>query len=211
MGHIIDASGIRPDPDKVKAILSMPEPTDVSEVRRVLGMVNHLSKFSPKLANLTEPLRALLSKKNAWSWTEIHHRAFLSLKEELSSNRVLALYHPDRETVVSSDASSYGLGGVLLQKQPGGDWKPVMYASRMLTMTEQRYAQIEKEALGVTWTCERFNDYLLGKKFHIHTDHKPLVPLLGHKHLDELTIRLQHFRMRLMRYQFTISHIPGNM
>ena len=148
LGHIIDASGIRPDPDKVKAILSMPEPTNVSEVRRVLGMVNHLSKFSPKLADLTEPLRALLSKKNAWSWTEIHHRAFLSLKEELSSHRVLALYHPDRETVVSSDASSYGLGGVLLQKQPGGDWKPVMYASRTLTATEQRYAQIEKEALG---------------------------------------------------------------
>ena len=55
--------------------------------------------------------------------------------------------------------------------------------------------------------CEHF---LLGKKFHVHTDHKPLVALLGHKQLDELTaVQIQRFHMRLMWYHFTISHIPG--
>ena len=83
------------------------------------------------------------------------------------------------------------------------------YVSRTLTPTKQCYAQIEKEALGVTWACERFRHFLLGKKFHVHTDHKPLVALLSHKQLDELTVRIQRFRMRLMRYHFTISHIPG--
>jgi hypothetical protein len=84
---------------------------------------------------------------------------------------------------------------VLLQKQPSGEWRPITYAHRSLTETEKRYAQIEKEALGATWACERFKDYFLGKSFHIHTDHKPLVPLLTHKILDELTIRIQRFHI----------------
>ena len=99
---------------------------------------------------------------------------------------------------VSADASSYGLGAVLTQKQPSGEWRPVSYISQALTATEQWYAQIEKEALAVTWACERFQDYLVGLQFHIETDHKPLVPLLTSKNLDELLIRVQCFRLRLM-------------
>ena len=74
-----------------------------------------------------------------------------------------------------------------------------------MTPTEQRYAQIEKESLALTWACERFQDYLVGLQFHTETDHKPLVPLFGKKLLDELPLRVQRFRMRLMR----ISHVPG--
>jgi hypothetical protein len=84
----------------------MSEPTNVTEILRVLGMANLLSKFSPRMGDTTEPLWSLLSTKNAWIWTEKHCNAFRILKEELSSSRVLALYHPDRETIVSTDASS---------------------------------------------------------------------------------------------------------
>ena len=206
LGHIIGPDGIQPDPDKVKAVMSMPKPTNITEVRRFLGMTNQLSKFSPRMAEMSKPLLELLSKKN---WSEPQQKAFEVIKTELGSNQVLALYDPNLETTVSSDASSYGLGGVLLQKQPNGEWKPVMYASRTLSATEQRYVQIEKEALGITWVCERFKHFLLGKKFHIYTDHKPLIALLSHKQLDELTLRIQRFRMRLMRYQFSIFHVPG--
>ena len=164
LGHVIDANGLHPDPDKVKAVTSMSEPTNITEVRRFLGIANQLSKFSPKLADLSEPLRALLKKKNMWTWSEIHRKAFRDLKNELSSERVLALYHSKKGTIVSADASSYGLGGVLLQEQSDGKWKPVMYSSRSLTSMEQRYAQIEKEALGITWACERFKDFLIGKQ-----------------------------------------------
>ena len=75
---------------------------------------------------------------------------------------------------------------MLLQEQENGTRKPVAYASRSMTSTEQRYAQIEKEALATTWACEKFNDFILGKDILIETDHKPLVPLFGSKNLDEL-------------------------
>ena len=69
--------------------------------------------------------------------------------------------------------------------------------------------QIEKEALALTWACERFSDYLVEMVFYCETDHKPLIPLLSTKNLDELPPRIQRFHMHLMRYHFTISHVPG--
>ena len=134
----------------------------------------------------------------------------LGRASEVSTDRepYLALFNPQLETTVSTDASSYGLGAVLLQKQSAGDIRPVAYISRSMSPTEQSYAQIEKEALALTWACERFADYLIGISFHIQTDHKPLVPLLSTKLLDELPIRVQRFRMRLMRYDFTYQPYP---
>ena len=111
----------------------------------------------------------------------------------LSSSEVLALYNTSHETVLSADASSYGLGAVLRQKQPDGSLRPIAYALRALTETEQRYAQIEKEALAVTWACEKFQEYLLGTSFKVETDHKPLVPLLSSKALNMVPVRVQRF------------------
>eukprot|EP00731_Ephydatia_muelleri_P013230 Em0007g540a len=209
LGQIVDAQGVRPDPNKVTAIRGMAAPMNTTELRRYLGMINQLSKFTPNIAELTKPLRELLSKKNEWTWNEIHQKAFSKLKDEVSTQPVLALYSPKLDTIVSADASSYGIGAVLLQRQLDGSVKPVSYASRSLTPTEQKYAQIEKEALGVTWACERFRDFLTGLQFQIETDHKPLVPLLGSKNLEDLPLRVQRFRLRLMRFKYTISHIPG--
>ena len=190
-------------------ILNLRTPTNVGDIRRFLGMTNQLAKFSPNLADKTKPLRELLSSKSQWCWDEPQQRAFAEVKKVISQSPVLALYDPSLETTVSADASSFGLGAVLLQKQADDERRPVAYASRAMTPTEQRYAQIEKEALAITWACDRFADYLLGLRFHVETDHKPLVPLLSAKRLDELPLRVQRFRMRMMRYCFSISHVPG--
>lgn len=209
LGHVIDSQGIRPDPNKVSAIEHFSRPTNVSDVRRFLGMVNQLSKFSPNLADMTQPMRELLVKENAWAWGDAQEKAFGSVKRALAASPVLALFDPNLETVLSADASNHGLGAVLLQRQLTSDLQPVAFISRSMTPTETRYAQIEKEALAFTWACERLADYLVGMEFHIQTDHKPLVPLFSSKHMEELPLRVQRFRMRMMRFQFTISHIPG--
>ena len=86
--------------------------------------------------------------------------------------------------------------------------KPVSFASRALS--EQHYSTIEKEALGVTYGCEKNRDFLVGKTFHIQTDHQPLISLLGgHKDLSDLPLRIIRFRMRRMPFSYTISHVAG--
>lgn len=132
LGHVVSASGISPDPSKTEAIMKMKEPTTATELRSFLGMLNHLGRFVPQLAERDKPLRDLLSKKNCWVWGIDQVRAFQGLKEALTSTPVLAMYDPNRECKVSADASSYGLGGVLLQKWDEG-WRPVAYMSRALT------------------------------------------------------------------------------
>ena len=97
-----------------------------------------------------------------------------------SSTPVLALYDPNARTIVSADASSHGLGAVLLQEQANGNIKPVSYISRSLSPTEEQYAHIEKEALAFLWVCERFSDFLVGLKFVIETDHKTADSFVQH-------------------------------
>ena len=207
LGHVIDENGITADPEKTEAIRRMSSPTNVSELRRFLGMANQLGKFTPNLAEITQPLRELLSKSRSWSWGPPQIAAFSRVKEELSRPTTLALYDPSTPTKVSADASAYGLGAVLLQKFDS--WKPVAFASRSMSETERRYAQIEKEALATTWACEKFADFIVGKHIEIETDHKPLVPLLGVKHLDCLPPRILRFRLRLDRFSYDIKHVPG--
>ena len=210
LGHVLNQDGVSPDPEKTRAIALMPPPEGVPGLRRFLGMVNHLGKFSPRLSELTKPLRDLLSTKNSWSWGPAQEKAFRQVKEELSRPTVLTLYSTQAETKVSADSSSYGLGAVLMQRQStDSTWKPVAYASRALTETEGQYAQIEKEALACTWAAEKFSDYLLGKHFVMETDHKPLVSLLGNKNLDNLPPRVLRFRLRLSRFMYTMEHVPG--
>lgn len=172
-------------------------------------MVNQSGKYIPNLAELTHPLRERLSKKNAWIWGPQQRSAFEGIKEKLSSAPALAIFDPSLETTLSAYASSYGLGAVLTQRQTDGKWKPIVFISRALTPTERRYAQIEKEALATTWACERLADYLIGKKFLVETDHKPLVPILGSKNLEEMSPRIQRLRMRVLRFDFSVSHVPG--
>ena len=147
LGQILTASGVESDPEKVSAIHQI-KITNVGDVRRFLGMANQLSKFVPNLAN---PLRDLLSKDALWCWDQPQKEAFAIIKRVLTMSPVLALFDPSKETIVSADASSFGLGAVLYQKEQGKDSRLVAYVSRAMMPTEQRYAQIKKE---VTWACE---------------------------------------------------------
>ena len=151
----------------------MKAPQGQTELRRYLGIVNQLSKFQPQVAELSKVPSEL---KSHWLWIDDQQQAFSALKERLASTPTLAHYDGSHQTKLSSGASSYGLGAVFMQLKDGGGWRPVAYATRATSPTEQRYAQIEKEALEITWASERFTDYLIGLEIHIDTPHKPLVP-----------------------------------
>lgn len=209
LGYIVDSSGRHADPDKTSAITEFPAPTNLTELQRFMGMVNQLGKFVPALADMTEPMRQLLRKESMWYWGPDQDRSFQKVKEVLVSPSVLAHYNPQLPTIIAADASSFGIGAVLMQIQEDGKRRPIGYASRSLTDTEQRYAVIEKEALAATWACEKFSEYVLGMDFLLETDHKPLVPLLSSKELSKMPPRIQRFRLRMMRFSPRIQHVPG--
>ena len=132
---------------------------------------------------MEEPLRELIRSKDTWEWTERHTVALTDIKNYLSSAGVMAYWRPDTETRLTTDASPVGLGAILEQRQAEGEFRPIAYASRSLSDVERRYSQTEKEGLGIVWGCEKFELYLLGTKFNLFTDHKPLERIFcpGHK------------------------------
>ncbi|KAK3796221.1 hypothetical protein RRG08_006791 [Elysia crispata] len=109
LGHVIDEKGIRADTSKVEGIVNFPEPSIVIELQRFLGMINQLSKFTPELASLSEPLRQLLKKNTIWIWGDPQQKSFETIKSRLCSTPALAHYNPERTTIIAADASNAGL------------------------------------------------------------------------------------------------------
>lgn len=110
--------------------------------------------------------------KNCWMWGIEQAKAFQDLKDAQLSPSVLTMYDPNREGTVLADSSSFGLGEVLLQKWDK-EWGHIVALSST-NWEDIQYRQVEKEALGLNWTCESFHNCLIGKHFQLETDHKPL-------------------------------------
>ena len=187
LGHRIDDTGIHPGKSKVEAIDGFSTPSNVTELKRFLGLVNYLGKFVPDLATICHPLNELLRNNVSFTWGVSQNNAFLNLKKILITEPVLKMFDPSHKTIISADASSFGLGAVLRQEDSDLFLMPVAYASRTLS---------ENEALAITWAiCEKFRDYVTGMSFS--------------NNLDELTPRLQRFRMGMLQFLFKISYTPG--
>jgi transposase InsO family protein len=209
LGYVVSEKGLTIDPSRVEAIVNMPSPTNKKEVLQILGMINFVDKFIPQKSHLIEPLTALLRKDVEFVWEIVQQKALDEAKHILTKAPNLSFFDLDKQIIVSADASSFGLGAALFQVNLEGVREVVAFASRTLTKTESRYAQIEKEALGLTWACEKFKEYIMGLNVVLETDHKPLLQILQTKNLDELTPRLQRFRIRLMRYTYSVKYTKG--
>jgi len=132
LGHIIDAKGVSPDPDKVISIHDFPAPTCKTELRQLNGMLNQLAKFIPHLSEITAPMRELLKESKAWTWSQPQEEAFQKVIQTLMSAQVIAHYDPKLKTIVTTDASNTRLGAAMVQIQKDGTRRPVYYASRSL-------------------------------------------------------------------------------
>ena len=211
LGHRISAEGIYPTKDKVRAILEAPAPQNITQLRSFLGMINYYAKFLPQLSTLLAPLYSLLQKKTAWTWGAAQKRAFEEAKKALTSSKILTHYDPQRELILSCDASPYGLGAVLSHRMDDGSERPIAFVSRSLAPAEKRYAQLDKEALAIIFGVKKFNQFLLGRKFVILSDHRPLQHLLSEsKTVPTLaSSRIKRWALTLSAYDYEIRYKPG--
>ena len=187
----------------MKAITGMEPPSDEKQLQSFLGMVNYLNRFSPRLANLTAPLRALLKRDAEFSWGPEYERAFEETKAEIGKVTALRYYDPSKPLIVQVDASGTGLGAALIQESG-----PIAFASKSLTGAETRYSNIEREMLAIIFGLERFHHYVYGRPVIVHSDHKPL-EAISLKNLANAPPRLARMLLRGQRYDFRVVYRPG--
>ncbi|GFO29556.1 Zinc knuckle domain containing protein [Plakobranchus ocellatus] len=171
-GYIFSQDGISADPEKLQALKDVKPPQNAKEVRSFLGMANYIARFIPDFATISEPLRLLTHKNSTRKWGEAEKRSLNKIKISLTNK--VSYFNPKLQTELVVDASPVGLGCLLTQKDSDNKVRVIAYASRALTPVEQRYSQIEREALAIIWATEHFHLYLFGTDFCIITDHKPL-------------------------------------
>lgn len=208
LGFKVNANGVSQTDSKIEAIKMAKIPKNVTEIQSFMGLVNFYAKFSKDLATLAYPLHNLTKKGVPWKWDKACNDAFNMIKNEICSEKILVHYNPKLPILLSSDASPVGIGAVLAHKFPDGSERPIAFASRTLTQTEQRYSQIDKEALAIIWAVKKFYLYLKGARFTLITDHKPLVAIFNSKKgLPILSAtRLLHYALVLQAYQFDIIY-----
>lgn len=170
LGFEVSAEGIKPGQKKTEAVEYFPTPVSVHNVRQFLGLASFFRKFIKNFATIAKPLTSLLKNNVPWNWGGDQQKAFDELKSRLVSRPILALYDPSLTTELHTDASKWGVGGMLLQKQDSGDLKPVAYFSRQTSPIEQHFSSYELETLAVVMSLVKFRPYLLGMPFTVVTD-----------------------------------------
>ncbi|GFU94789.1 retrovirus-related Pol polyprotein from transposon 17.6 [Trichonephila clavipes] len=166
LGHLVSSNGVRPDPDKIKAVRNFPTPKNIHDIRSFLGLCSYFRRFIKGFCYLAEPLQSLLKSGVEFHWGPEEVEAFNSLKKALTSDPVLGMYDERASTEIHTDASGYGIGAVLVQIQNNVE-KVIAYASRTLTKAEKNYSTTERECLAIVWATNKFRPYIFGKHFTV--------------------------------------------
>ena len=187
------------DVQKVQAMLDWPPPRNVKELRGFLGLTGYYRRFVKGYASIAAPLTDLL-KQNAYLWNDLAQEAFGTLKRAMSSAPVLALPNFEKEFVLETDASNFGIGAVLMQQE-----HPISYFSKKLSLRIQQASAYVRELYAITEAVKKWRQYLLGRRFIIRTDQKSLRALL-----DQViqTPEQQQYLAKLLGYQYLIVYKP---
>ena len=179
-GMKISKDGVEPDENRVQALREASRPTTKEEVMSFICMIQSFSEFIPNLSRQTIHLRKLTQKCSRFHWDAKCETEFVSLKEVLSGNALLAHFSPKKTTFIFVDAHQSGLSAILAQGETIEKAKMVSCASRTTTPVERRYPQLDLEALAVDFAMRRYRQFLVGgPTVFIVTDHKPLVSIFG--------------------------------
>ncbi|XP_055604884.1 uncharacterized protein K02A2.6-like [Uranotaenia lowii] len=210
LGHLITKDGLRPSPEKISTIAKAKAPENVTELKAYLGLINYYNRFIPNLSSKLRCLYDLLKKNTHFNWTEQCNQAFLHSKNTLLNANILDYYDPKKSLVVITDASTYGLGGVLAQIDNGVE-KPVCFTSFSLNSAQQKYPILHLEALALVCVIKKFHKFLFGQPFVVYTDHKPLLGIFGKEGKHSLYVtRLQRYLLELSIYNFEVRYRPGH-
>ena len=208
LGHVVGRGVVKPHQDKLNKILSIPTPTTKRQVRSLLGLIGYYRRFVAGFSSVTAPISDLLRTGSTRQivWTTACADALTSVQRALSSNPVLLLADPELPFVLQTDASSTGVGAVLLQYTEDEHLHPIAFASRKLLDRETRYSVIERECLAIVWAVSKFSRYLWGKTFRLQTDHRPLTYIGSGKYRNA---RIMRWVLALQEYSFEIDSLPG--
>ncbi|XP_048583876.1 uncharacterized protein K02A2.6-like [Nematostella vectensis] len=199
-GHTLSADGLKLDPAKVEAINNMDPSTSLTDLQVFLGMTQYLSRFIPNLASTAAVLWDLTRKSSQFQWCPEHQKAVDDIKKLITSPASLQYFDSTKPVVIQVDASQRGLGATLIQ-----DKGPVEYRSKLLTETERRYSNIEREMLAVVHGLEKFHYYAYGRHVQVHTDHKPLEAIFK-KHLASAPPRIARMMQPDVLQQLHYAH-----
>ena len=210
-GHVFTKEGLKPSPDKVKAIKECGVPENQEAVRSFLGMAGYLDSFIKNYAAIAAPLYQLTRRETKFQWGKEEEEAFRRIQDSISSERTMAFFDPSKLIILRTEASfKEGLSAPLLQKTDRSRGiQPVHFISRTMTETEKRYSQTEKDALAIKWAKERLRIYLLGApRFRILTAHKPLLPLFN-KVKAKIPPRIEKWIMEMQDVDYELVYEPG--
>lgn len=211
LGFILTSDGWQIEEDKLSAIRNFRKPENCAEVKSFLGLITFVDRFLVHRATKTEHLRTLANAESFY-WTDKEEIEFITLqKETLNHIKTLGFFSTTDRTELFVDASSIGLGAVLVQFNSANIPRIIACASKSLTSTEQRYPQTQREALAVVWGVERFSFYLTGRQFIVRTDAtaNEFIYNCQHRIGKRAVSRAEAWSLRLQPYDFTIKRVTS--
>lgn len=206
LGHVIQNNSVRPLKDNLISIKDFPAPKTQKNVRQFLGKINFYHKYVPNIAIKLEPLHNLLRKGQPFNWTKSCQESFEEMKQILCSQPILTIFDPNLPIHIYTDASILGVGAVLKQPQENSEEKPVAYFSKKLNEVQKRKKAVYLECLAIKECVKYWQHLLIGRKFTVFSDHKPLENMNIRCRTDEELGDLSYY---LSQYDFQVKYSPG--